>query len=212
GAQWLRTKPVQSQFLDNFDGSAATSIILKTYKVVAEFVPTSLQNDNPAALREIEKCSGIGAQTIFAVRWIKPAQHRKPNQRVAHAIISFEEREAANTAIRQGLNIEGRKVFAHKQSPDPNRCYGCQSLDQSHFAKDCKHEQACGTCGKPHSSTECPVEDTNSYFCVNCKVSGHAAWSRTCRSFTEARERLLATNKEAKYKYFPILNDPSSWE
>lgn len=115
--------------------------------------------------------------------------------------------------MRNKLNIEGRKVCAHKQLPEPNRCYGCQSLDQSHFARECKHgHSVCGTCGEHHSTRECVVSDPAKFYCVNCNEKGHAAWSRNCNAFTKARRKLWATNKEARYRYFPIPGDSPTWE
>ena len=210
-AEWLKGKKTnQDAFLQLFGTNA--SFVPKTYKAVVEFVPITLNADLPSSIRSIEGASNLDNETLKAINWIKPPRFRKPNQRVAHAIVSFASREAANKALRNGLNIEGKKVSAHKQLPEPNRCFDCHSLDQSHLAKDCPNEATCGTCGAHHTTEACEVTNSSNFYCVNCKSHGHAAWSRDCKAFNEARKKLWASNREANYKYFPTPNDPTTWE
>ena len=210
-AKWLQKTENQQLFLQYYNGSA--TIVQKTYKTVVEFVPITFAEQDGSALWDVETMSGLQQDDLCSIKWIKPKEYQSPKERVAHTIASFASREAANQAMRNGLNIEGRKVCAHKQLPEANRCYGCQSLDQSHFARECKHgHSVCGTCGEHHSTRECVVSDPAKFYCVNCNEKGHAAWSRNCNAFTKARRKLWATNKEARYRYFPIPSDSPTWE
>ncbi|KIK81536.1 hypothetical protein PAXRUDRAFT_67630, partial [Paxillus rubicundulus Ve08.2h10] len=142
-------------------------------------------------------------------QWIKPPAHQKKDQRVAHTKISCNNIWAANKIIQEGLMIEGKKVYAHKDLPDPTRCYKGQCIGKTHMAKDCPKEK--DTCGKEHPTKDCTVTDPNDFFCVNCKEKGHPACGRNCRTFQEIRDKLHARNKEAKYKYFPDPEDQSTW-
>lgn len=207
---WLRNPRNKSSFLKRF-GTNAT-FLERSWKVLAEFVPITLDNENPAAIHNIEQNSHIEQASIRWINWIRNPNYRKKAQKVAHAIIAFDCAENANDAIRHGLNIEGRKVCTHRQHPEPTRCYKCQILGR-HFAKQCTaHTDTCGTCGdKSHTTKECTVTDPAKRYCVNCETHGHASWDRNCATFATAKKKMIGRNKEASYKYFPIADDPTSW-
>jgi hypothetical protein len=59
---------------------------------------------------------------------VKPAHRRHEGQRVAHAIFGFTGPEAANTLIRNGAWVEGRKVYGRKLLAEPIRCLKCQEV------------------------------------------------------------------------------------
>lgn len=207
---WLREPDSQKAFLNHFDAEA--KFILKTYKVVVEFVPISLNNTIPTSLRNIERDSNIQPHGLQKTDRIKPLAYRSPTQKVAHAIAMFTTREGANKAITRGLTIEGRKCLAHKQLPEPMRCFGCHSLDQSHLVCDCPAEHTtCGTCGESHDTSTCAVKEPNNFYCVNCKTKGHTSCSHDCKAFLKAREKLWMTSREARYKLYPIPSDPLTW-
>ncbi|KAG1864074.1 hypothetical protein C8R48DRAFT_602091, partial [Suillus tomentosus] len=124
-------------------------------------------------------------------------------------------REDANKAIKQGLTIEGRKIASRKLLPEPTRCLKCQQLTSAHIATNCPNkEDICGTCAKNHRTSDCTItsSETEQQHCKNCDQSGHAAWSRECPKFAERSAKLLERVEEAQYKYFPVENDPDSWE
>ncbi|KAG8218120.1 hypothetical protein J3R82DRAFT_3649, partial [Butyriboletus roseoflavus] len=118
----------------------------------------------------------------------------------------------ANSVLHLGLNVEGRKVYTHKQLPEPNRCYNCHSWDQFHFARDCPKPTICGTCRANHPTDNCNISNPKEQFCINCNTKGHPALDHECKTFLEAQHKLQTTNTEAKYKFFPTLNDPTTWE
>jgi hypothetical protein len=207
---WLRKKDNQNTFLHLF--GANMSFIDKAYRTIVEFIPITLNSSTQISIRGVENTSGLTKESLKSIKWIKPPQFHKPKQRVAHAVVAFSMCKDANKALQDGLSIEGRKVCAHKQLPEPNRCYNCHSLDQSHFAKECPKGVVCGSCGANHLSQDCEINDPKLQYCVNCNTNSHPTWDCSCKSFTETRHKLWKSNKEAKYKYFPILNDPATWK
>ncbi|KIK76605.1 hypothetical protein PAXRUDRAFT_65447, partial [Paxillus rubicundulus Ve08.2h10] len=111
-----------------------------------------------------------------------------------------------------GLTIEGKKVYAHKDLPDPTRCYKGQCIRKTHMVKDCpKEKDLCGTCGKEHPTKDCTVTDLGEFFCINCNEKGHPTWGCNCKTFKDTRDKLHTKNKEARYKYFPNPDDQSTW-
>ncbi|KAG1886670.1 hypothetical protein F4604DRAFT_1518753, partial [Suillus subluteus] len=117
-----------------------------------------------------------------------------------------------NQAIRFGLTVEGKKVYARKLLPEPTRCLKCHVFDGGHIAAECNQvDDACGTCGAQHRTSACKVEDPGLYHCINCDTKGHASWSRDCPVFIRKWEVHKARNGDANYRYFPT-EDPNTWE
>ena len=56
---------------------------------------------------------GLPAESIESTRWIKPMT-RSAGQRTTHLITKLHSPEAANQALRDGLIIEGKRVWARK--------------------------------------------------------------------------------------------------
>ncbi|KAH7903837.1 hypothetical protein BJ138DRAFT_971929, partial [Hygrophoropsis aurantiaca] len=208
-ANWLNSSFTRDIFVQKFLPGAV--IKGRNLQVIAEGVPISLNPDSEQSLTEIAEKSGLDEFSITKARWIKPLQRRSPQQKNAHIILTFSSKEAANKAIRQGLNIEGKRVFARKLLPEPPRCLKCHSLTGSHFAAKCpSNHDTCGTCGEEHRTSDCFVTDPAERFCANCKTKGHAAWERSCPAFTALFDKLVKRNPEAKYRFFPT-EDPATW-
>ncbi|KAG1787597.1 uncharacterized protein HD556DRAFT_1217537, partial [Suillus plorans] len=132
-------------------------------------------------------------------------------QRTAHAILTFNTKESANQAIRFGLSVAGKKVYARKLITEPSRCLKCHSFDGSHMAKDCPQEEdTCGTCGGSHRTSTCTIKDQSNFYCVNCNVQGHATWSRDCPTFNAKWNTHKNRNAESTYRYY-LTDDPLTW-
>ncbi|KAG2742526.1 hypothetical protein P692DRAFT_201670406, partial [Suillus brevipes Sb2] len=134
-------------------------------------------------------------------------------QRTAHVTLTLKSKNAANQIIRFGISIEGKKVYGRKLLPEPTRCLKCHVFNSGHIAADCPQEHdTCGTCGAEHRTASCAVNSKlrQLYHCANCKVEGHASWSRDCPIFIARWQTHRARNEEAKYKYFPT-DDPLTW-
>jgi hypothetical protein len=68
----------------------------------------------------------------------------------------------------------------------------------------------CGRCAANHRTGDCPVTDSGTFACSNCKVSGHGAVDRACPVFQREQERRRARDPTAGYRYIPT-NDPRTW-
>ncbi|KIJ38373.1 hypothetical protein M422DRAFT_176655, partial [Sphaerobolus stellatus SS14] len=74
---------------------------------------------------------------------------------------------------------------------EPLHCLKCQKMGMGHFASSYpQKEECCGTCGVEHRMQTCPVLDREGRFCINCILSGHAAWDRRCPIFTSHFDKL----------------------
>lgn len=89
------------------------------YKVVVDWVPTMFNMTQIGALEAVKQASGLHAVLICKAQWIKPPHMRNPGQKTALTIFGFSIHEGANQAIRYGLYVEGKKVWARKQLQEP---------------------------------------------------------------------------------------------
>lgn len=210
-AQWLQIPDNLKAFSRGLGSTA--EIKKRTFSVIAEFVPVAFQADKQSSWSEVETRNNLDMDEIAQGRWIKPVGKRYQGQRFAHLIINCSSPETANTAIRKGLIIAGKRVNVRKLISEPRRCLKCQRFDNPHLARDCRqtHER-CGTCGNTeHKTAECKIDDPRDHHCVNCERKGHASWSRECPEFKARRERLLANTPDSSYIFYPT-SDPKTWE
>lgn len=208
--EWFNTPTNRSNFLERF----GTNVTIKdrTFHVLMENVPISFVPESTAAIDDIEKKAAFTPKTILKAKYIKPIARRNPNQRTAHIILTFNSRESANHAIKFGLSVASKRVYGRKLLPEPSRCLKCHSFDGSHMATDCpKDADSCGTCGEQHRTAMCKVDDPNNYYCTNCEIKGHAAWSRMCPTFLSKWDAHKRRNDESKYRFYPT-EDPLTWE
>ena len=47
----------------------------------------------------------------------------------------------------------------------------------------------------------------NQFYCKNCNLKGHASWSRECKFYKEASERMKNKRTHGKYWFFPSAED-----
>ena len=146
------------------------------------------------------------------MRWMKPIEHQTDGQRTAHMLAKFSSARTVNKALRDGITVAGKLVYGRKPQQEPWRCLKCQHIS-SHFAAQCPQDgETCGTCGKAHTTRDCTERDTNNYWCVNCKLGGHASWDRMCPCFREESERLRHRDPESTYRFYPKEDVPWTWE
>ncbi|THU99817.1 hypothetical protein K435DRAFT_794634 [Dendrothele bispora CBS 962.96] len=123
--RWMMDENRLERFAQHW-GSSAT-VKAPYYETVLPFVPLTTDLHNQQSLREIEVNNGLEKGSIASARWIKPASQRKVGQQVAHAILSFKTRMAANFAIRQHLFIKGKEIYLYKETTEALRCMKCSS-------------------------------------------------------------------------------------
>ena len=209
-AEWMRQKDVQEAFMKFYDGTS--TIRNKLHYVIAEFVPITFEAGASYAHAKLEEDNTLTEQAIAFSKYIKPPHLRTENQRVAHVTIGFNHREDANSAIRNGLFIEGKHVNTRKMLTEPRRCLKCQKY--GHYVTNCKEsEDTCARCAEHHRTSECTITDTKAFKCSNCTgetAKGHGAADRECPRFKVEKEKNQSRMPENKYKYYPTSN-PDSW-
>ena len=208
---WIQQQEVQKAFMANYRGTS--NIQNKLHYVIAEFVPTTFDAGSSYAHAKVEEDSGISSNRIAFSKYIKPPHLRNENQKVAHVIFGFNDRNAANNAIQAGLFIEGKLSHVRKKLAEPRRCLKCQKY--GHYVPDCKAGvDTCAHCGEQHRTSTCTVKDTAAFCCANCtgtEAKGHGAADRNCAKFKAECEKLQTRVPENKYKYFPTFI-PSTWK
>lgn len=109
-----------------------------------------------------------------------------------------------------GISVQGRRLPVEKLRKEARRCLRCQKLEPRHMARDCELiADVCGTCAGLHSTHECTEPRRQ---CVNCGTTNHASWDRKCPAFIEATRKVQKANSLEQYRFFPMTDDPSTWE
>lgn len=125
---------------------------------MAKYVPitVNLETEPQKNYKKIEETNNLQAMLILTAKWIKPPHRRLVGQRTAHLLIGFKTIEGANSVIRNGLYIAGKRVSSRKLIQEPQRCMKCQGLRGDHIAAECmKVEDTCGTCTGSHQTESC---------------------------------------------------------
>jgi hypothetical protein len=202
GAAWLASKTNAEAFLQEL-GESEASFKLRSYNVIAYFVPLNLDTNNEKDRREIEETNNVPKGVLTKIRWIKPPMRRQPDQRFAHIIITFSDAETANRAIVNGLSICHKRVSVAKCRKEPIRCLKCQGWD--HVASECvvaKEVNVCGTCGaRDHWTSKCNQQGVT--YCTSCRTDDHTSWNRGCPTFLRKIDELNARDLANDIPFFP---------
>jgi len=202
------TRERRSDLEKNLGG---TSVLKnREWATLAEYVPVKHDVTSAPEREQIAKSSGLDATLLVSTRWIKPVHKRTHNQQAAHLIARWATPEAANEAIQNGVIISGKRCNVRKLDPEPRRCLNCQKHGTDHLAANCPSKTICGTCGGDHRTSQCFEENPAAHSCVNCRVRGHASWSRDCPEFT--KRRLSMQSGEARFKFYTLENEDWTWE
>jgi len=179
----------------------------RVHNLIAFNVPLGINPDDQKHRQEICEVNSLDAETIAAMRWVKPVHRRAPTQRTAHLILTFNSADAANRVITNGIYICNRRCHAERVRREPTRCLKCQGWN--HFAKDCQeNSEKCGNCTKNHRTSDCPTPLERC--CVSCKTDDHASWSRECPTFKRKLSDFNDRNPENALQYIPTA-DPWTW-
>ena len=179
----------------------------RVHSLIAFNVPLGLNPEDQKHRQEVCEANSLEDETITAMRRVKPVHRRAPMQRTAHLILTFNNADAANRAITNGLYICNRRCHTEKTKREPTRCLKCQGWN--HFAKDCEEkDEKCGNCTKNHRTNECPTHLARC--CVSCKSDEHASWSRDCPTFIRKLNDLNDRNSKNSLQYIPTA-DPWTW-
>ena len=179
----------------------------RVHNLIAFNVPLGIDPENKDHRLEICEANSLEAETITAMRWVKPIQRRSPEQRTAHLFLTFSNVDAANRAITNGLHICNRRCHLERVKREPTRCLKCQGWN--HFATDCpEDDEKCGNCTKNHRTNECPTPEARC--CISCNSNEHASWSRECPTFVRKQNEFNSRNPENTLQYIPTA-EPWTW-
>jgi hypothetical protein len=208
-AEWLHKDDVKKSFIDHY----STPILFRNdgYPLIMEYVPVSF-DPNLHAIRVLEILNELGANAISEARYLKDPTKRAPNQKTTFLCMTLGMFSIANKIIHEGIIIEGKKVFGRKDIPEAHHCMKCQGFTHRHVAANCPQiHDSCALCSNMHKTSECPSSNTRIY-CVNCRQEGHTASSFNCPIFKAECEKIKLHFPKNKYCFFPVINDPSSWQ
>ena len=168
-ATWLLNKSNQRRLCDAIGSN--TEFRTRAYNTIALNVPIALNPEEAGHRLEICEANNLELSNITTIRWAKAIERRSPSQRTAHLYITFDNADAANRAITNGLTICNRRCQVERTRREPIRCLKCQGWN--HFAKDCIEEKdTCGNCAGPHRTSSCLTSEKE---CVSCKTKEHAS-------------------------------------
>lgn len=203
GALWLKD-PANERALCEALG-AGLSFKRRPFSVLALNVTTTIDPENEDLLKEIMEVNGINNGHLAAMRWVKPKNRRNnenPEQKTAHAILTFTDADEANRAILAGLVICHRRLKIVKVKKEPIRCMKCHGWN--HVAHEClAKEDTCGHCGEVGSHWTKDCNNKEKLHCVSCKSDTHASWSRQCPVFVKKCEELDKRTPENNLPFFP---------
>jgi hypothetical protein len=207
-ADWLRREDVKKGFIAHY--GTPIKVRGQGYRVICEYVPVSF--DPNASTASVEVVNDLPAGAIMEARYLKDPSRRPAGQRTAFVLLTFRTAKQANKALREGLIIEGKKVFGRKDIQEARRCLKCQGYAHRHMAANCPQiHDTCAVCGGLHRTTDCPMDD-GKRFCVNCKTDDHTASSKNCLTFIAECGKVNYYFPENKYRFYPVVDDPSTWD
>ncbi|KAJ3978379.1 hypothetical protein F5890DRAFT_1449660, partial [Lentinula detonsa] len=205
--EWMETGDTMKQFSKDWGTNAVVQP--SHHEVIAEFVPTTANLDSPSAWENIAIDSGLPKRSIVAARWVRKPEHRKPGQKVGHAIFAFSDSRVANNAIQDGMVINHKMVNVRREEKDPQRCMKCQQY--GHIARECSSEvDVCGRCDRNHPTQTCSASPDNSY-CAVCKAKGHIAASRNCPTLLRRLQERQQRDPTRGFRYF-VTEREETWE
>lgn len=117
GAELLKEVSTKEDFALNFGGEI--KIKDRNHTVIVKHVPISFQADIMAELQKAEEANNLVKYSILSTRWIKPLHRRSPGQKVAHLIINAATMQCANSMIRSGIILVGKRTFGRKLIQEP---------------------------------------------------------------------------------------------
>jgi hypothetical protein len=210
-AEWAKGHETRRKLAGTFGNSA--EIKIQGYTVLTKNAPLYFNPDDEGKIAAVAKANGMEEHDVVRARWMKPPARRHDKQTSAHVALTLRTAKIANNVIRFGVTIRGKRCLAERLTKEASRCNKCQRYGR-HFAAQCQAiHDTCGTCASiEHATKDCTVrDDQKSHKCVNCRTTGHAAWSRDCPTFKKKNRELMETSYEGGFKYY-VTDEPETWE
>ncbi|KAJ7034149.1 hypothetical protein C8F04DRAFT_1234412 [Mycena alexandri] len=155
---------------------------------VAQFVPLSFDPSQDGALHVVEGDNNLPSGALAKMHWIKPAERRSPGQKVATRY--WDSRTSSPQIFSCGTACAKVLIML----PRTARAFMTLALGAVGTCKAGDEERACANCRN-----------------AKREHRGHGAADRSCPVFTDKLQFSLERNPDAKYPYFPAVDDPTSW-
>jgi hypothetical protein len=210
-AEWIKSDEIRTKLADNFGNSA--EIKVQGFTVLVKNAPLYFRLEEDGELDMVAAANKMNNGDITKAKWMKLPEKRHAKQTSAHIALTLKTVIAANEIIRYGITIRGKRCIVERLTREATRCNKCQRYGR-HYAAQCQAiHDTCGTCGSiEHTTRGCEVGDNRQkHKCVNCNVTGHAAWSRDCPTLKKKNRELVEQSYEGGFKYF-VTEDPNTWE
>ncbi|KAI5993019.1 hypothetical protein EDD15DRAFT_2367813 [Pisolithus albus] len=118
-ANWMRDDPARRDLAESLGIDAVVKE--QTFPIVIPFFPVTHDVTDPTFLNAIELENDLPNDSIHSIRWVKNPEHRKPGQRVAHALLLTRNAAPANHLLRNGMYVLRTKLFPKKEKKEPVR-------------------------------------------------------------------------------------------
>ncbi|GFX78941.1 nucleic-acid-binding protein from transposon X-element [Trichonephila clavipes] len=101
-------------------------------------------------------------------------------------------------------NIHNAKIFQLKtlgylsirvegyEGTGVTQCYKCNRFN--HTSDNCHMNPRCLKCGEAHQTKDCPIQRTETAYCINCQAYGHMANYSKCPLFPKPRKGTATRN------------------
>ncbi|GFV54382.1 probable RNA-directed DNA polymerase from transposon X-element [Trichonephila clavipes] len=101
-------------------------------------------------------------------------------------------------------NIQNAKIFQLKtlgylsiriegyEGTGVTQCYKCNRFN--HTSDNCRMNPRCLKCGEAHQTKDCPIQRTETAYCINCQAYGHMANYSKCPLFPKPRKGTTTRN------------------
>jgi len=220
GTDWLRHRVTKQEFESKFGGSAV--IKRRAFTMMIGYLPVRLKDCLEGMGVEIERENGEDVKfgSVKKLRWMRnPNVSWGQHQKLAHAMITVDDKTTANNLIRNGIVIQGERRWVKKMEDEPKRCYRCQLIDPApgHRAATCERAEICANCGSTeHQTGKCETA-VSKFRCASCtlgkrKANGHASWDRRCPIYIEKQLALRDKIPENHFFYYPDESELWTWE
>jgi len=195
-AETIRKPNVKEKFMAKFCGTA--HIKDRGFSLVEEFVLTHFSPDRPDSIKAVEADNGMDTGQVISAKYIKEASKRKPVQQTDFVLMEIKTANAANRILREGIVIEGKRVFAKNNTAEVRRGMKCQGYQGGHISRECKSiHDVYARCAGMHRTNECDAQPEATR-CVNCRQDGQSASDRTCTIFKAECAKRAGRNPEKK--------------
>ena len=99
--KWISNKTTQDKICK--DIGANPQFVARAFNIIAFNITLALDAYQVEHREEICEAIELNKKAIMAIRWAKAVENRSENQRTGHLILTFNNADAANRAITNGL-------------------------------------------------------------------------------------------------------------